>query len=171
MRQEDFHELFTNPGQISEKIRQWQKKRIIKSHPPEHSVVLGHLQKSSHNLQFVNDVRKLGYADWAITGCYYALYHAALALIVKKGFMSKSHDATLLLLIRHYYRKGITEQDINLANILYFTHQEMTFYLDARIKREKASYSSSWIFDAGLVSSMQKETIAFIDKAKQILKP
>ena len=48
--------------------------------------IKGHLLKAEHNLRFVNDNLKLHYFDWAITSCYYASYHAALALILTKGY-------------------------------------------------------------------------------------
>jgi uncharacterized protein (UPF0332 family) len=65
----------------------------------------GHIQKSEHNLRFVNENIKLGFLDWSITGCYYACYHSALSLILTRGYFSKSHLITLALLIRDFYGK------------------------------------------------------------------
>ena len=84
---------------------------------PDIKKAADHVQKAIHNLQAMAIFKENGYSDWAIVGCYYAAYHMALALILKKGFSSKNHDATLCILIKEYYNKELSSLDIELLNI------------------------------------------------------
>ena len=104
--------------------------------------IKGHITKSEHNLKFILDNMKLGYYDWCITGCYYAIYQIALALIRARQVYSKNHDATLCLLARDYYKEGITQQDIELINLFFLDYQDLLIYVHTKDKREEASYSS-----------------------------
>ena len=63
------------------------------------SLVHAHLDKAKHNLAFVNQNKKKG--KLSIVGLYYAVYHAALALVSRKGFISRSHKATRIILIKN----------------------------------------------------------------------
>ena len=98
--------LIRNPKPLDKKISFYEKKKIIEKVPFDLEEIEGHIQKSEHNMQFVMDNVKLGYYDWCITGCYYAIYQVALALIRAKKVYSKNHDATLCLLARSYYIRG-----------------------------------------------------------------
>src|SRR3989339_563593 len=57
-------------------------------------------------LKFVNFLLENNkFSDWAIAGCYYTIYHCALALLAKKGYSSKKHNSTLCALIKFYNEK------------------------------------------------------------------
>src|SRR3989344_8684715 len=72
-----------------------------------------HLKKCAHNLNLAQWLSSKHsqelpmlfgdetFYDWVIGIYYYAIYHAALALISKEGYASKSHSATLCFLIYH----------------------------------------------------------------------
>ena len=111
----------------------------------------------------------MGYWDWCVSGCYYAVYHAALALIMKKGFSSKNHDATLCILMQEYYDKGIDKEDIGLINRFYLDYQDLLFYVDSKNKREDATYLSKYKIDKTNVEELRKEAIDFVNKAEDIL--
>ncbi|MFH1899035.1 MAG: hypothetical protein ABIJ82_01000 [Patescibacteria group bacterium] len=76
-----------------------------------------YLEKANHNLDFASLVTGLHktvikekfpnrtFYDWVTIAYYYAIYHAALALISKAGLKSKSHLATLCGTINYYYHK------------------------------------------------------------------
>jgi len=102
-------------------------------------------------------------------GCYYALYHIALALILKKGFSSKNHDATLCVLIKYYYKKHLTEEDIMLLNQIYLDNQDILFYVHAKQEREKAAYSSRIFLDKKKTNELHLKTVLFVSKCKKIL--
>jgi len=132
--------------------------------------IKGHLEKSMHNLSFVSDTIKQGYLDWAITGCYYALYHAILALILSKEYSSKNHDATLCILIKEFYQKGIDEEEIKLVNNFFLNSHDLLFYVESKIKREDASYSSNYKFDKKIVEELRIKAISLINKIKEMIK-
>lgn len=161
--------LIANPRLLSRKIAFYEKKQIIHKVPFDLEEIKGHISKSEHNLKFVLDNMKLGYYDWCITGCYYAIYQIALALIRTKQIYSKNHDATLCLLARDYYKEGITQQDIELINIFFLDYQDLLIYVHTKDKREEASYSSKYIFDKNNVEELRLKTIDFINKARGIL--
>ena len=96
-------------------------------------------------------------------------YHIAIALLIKKGFSSKNHDATLCVLIK-YYNVELSKDDIELINKAYLDNNDILFYVQSKQEREKASYSSQTAFDKKLVQELRLKTILFVNKAKEILK-
>jgi len=75
--------------------------------------------------------------EWvAITG-YYAMYSSALALIAKKGFRSKNHTATLLILEEYFIKdKILSDKDIMLIKEAYFQKEEIEKLSDAKHKEK-----------------------------------
>ncbi len=129
----------------------------------------GHLQKAEHNLRFVQGNLKLGFLDWSITGCYYACHHAALALIMTKGYSSKNHLATLCVLIRDFYNKGLNKEDFEaLSNLL--DYQDVLFYVESKNKREDATYSTRTRFSKEEVGQLKIKSNLFVAKIKSIIK-
>ncbi|MBI5073231.1 HEPN domain-containing protein [Candidatus Woesearchaeota archaeon] len=124
----DFNKLLENTELREGKIKEYTKSEIIKKEEANNAEIKGHVAKAEHNLSFIQDNIKLGYYDWCITGCYYATYHAALALLLKKGFITKNHDATLCLLMREYYKQGMTKEEIELVNKFFLDYQDLLFY-------------------------------------------
>ena len=161
--------LIANPKLLEKRISFYEKKKIIQKVPLDLEEIKGHISKSEHNLKFVLDNMKLEYYDWCITGCYYAIYQIALALIRAKEVYSKNHDATLCLLARDYYQAGITKEDIELINIFFLDYQDLLIYVHTKDRREEASYSSKYDFDKEKVEELRLKTIDFINKARGIL--
>jgi len=163
------NKLLTDTTIVSEKIKQYIEDKSLRKLPVDKEEVRGHIMKSDHNLKFVNDNTKLGYFDWCLTGCYYAVYHASLALIIAKGYYSKNHDATLCILIKEYYKKGVSAEEIELLNRFFLDYQEIVFYVQSKEKREDASYSTKIKFDKQLVNELRIKAALFVDEAKQII--
>lgn len=110
MKEHDLNKLLDNPELVQEQINEFIKNKILKKQNIDKEEIKGHIQKSEHNLRFISENIKLGFYDWAITGCYYACYHAALALIQTKGYTSKNHQATLNILIKNSTKKNWTKK-------------------------------------------------------------
>ena len=161
--------LIANPLLLNKRIKFYESKKIIQKVPLDLEEIKGHISKSEHNLKFVLDNMKLEYYDWCITGCYYAIYQIALALIRVKEVYSKNHDATLCLLARDYYQAGITKEDIELINVFFLDYQDLLIYVHTKDRREEASYSSKYNFDKEKVEELRLKTIDFINKARGIL--
>ncbi len=170
----DLNKLIDNSRLVENKMKYYEARRIIKRQPKDIHEIKGHIEKSERNLKFVYDNLKLGYFDWCITGCYYAVYHIALALILSKGYSSKNNDATICVLIKEYYGEEIngneiTKEDLDLINSFFINYQDLLFYIQVKNKREEASYSTKYKFDKNDVERLQLRAIDFIDKAKNIV--
>jgi uncharacterized protein (UPF0332 family) len=163
------NKLLSNDSIVTEKIKKYLLEGTIRKAPANKDEINGHLLKADNNLKFVSDNITLGHFDWCITGCYYAAYHAALALSILKGYHTKSHDATLCILIKEYYRKGVSAEEIELLNRFFLDYQEILFYVQSKQKREDATYSTQIKFDKTLVNELRIRAALFIDKAKQII--
>ena len=163
------NKLLSDDKLLSEKIDNYFLEKAITKLPVDNEEIKGHLLKSDNNLRFVKDNLELGYLDWCITGCYYAVYHAVLALNIVKGYYSKSHDASLCLLIKGYYKKGVSAEDIELLNKFFLDYNEISFYVQSKQKREEATYSTTIKFDNALVNELRIKAALFVNKAKQIL--
>lgn len=165
----DLNKFIGNPYLLDMKIKRYENKRLIRKQREDEEEIKGHIEKAEHNLKFIYDNLRLGYFDWCMTGCYYAVYHAALALIIKKGFISKNHDATLCILIKEYYKKGIDKNDLELINRFFLDYQDLLFYVQSKRRREEATYSSSYKFDKEEVGELRLKSIAFVNKVKGML--
>lgn len=163
------NKLIEDSGFLTKKIEKYKNLKIIRTQTADKNEIRGHIEKAEHNLEFIKDNFKIGYFDWCVTGCYYAVYHAALALILIKGFISKNHNATLCILIREYYRKGINEEDIKLLNKFFLDYQDLLFYVHSKNKRGEATYSSDYKFDRDDVEELRLKAIEFVNKIKNML--
>jgi uncharacterized protein (UPF0332 family) len=98
---------------------------------------------------------------------YYAVYHSVLALAISKGYFSKNHDASLSVLVKEFYRDFVSAFEF--INTLFIDYNDVAFYVQAREKRELASYSSSFSFSKKEIEKIIDETIKFVNKTEEIL--
>ena len=127
-----------------------------------------HIAKSDSNLEFVNFlIESQKFIDWQIVGLYYSIYHASLALLSKKGYSSKDHNATLCFLIKNF--SEFTNEEIKLIDDLQIKREEIEFYSGLKEERRKASYSTTLLFDKDKVAELREKTILLINKIKSIL--
>lgn len=168
MKVYDFEKYLKNPDIVNEKIREFMKNNIIKQSTSK-AEITGHINKAENNLNFVNQIKNTDFTDWAVTGCYYTSYHAALALIISRGLFSKNHLATLLILIREFYDSGLDKEDIQYLSTM-LDYQDILFYVESKNKREDATYSTKISFSKNDVEELRVKTILFVSKVKNILK-
>ncbi|MCK5283305.1 MAG: HEPN domain-containing protein [Nanoarchaeota archaeon] len=142
----------------------------IKKETETKELVQGHIEKADHNLKFVKSTLDLKeFNDWAIVSAYYTIYHASLALCSLKGYSTKDHSATLLILIKEFYNQGLDEDEIEMISSTTIEKEEVLYYIEARSKRTKASYSTQKIFDRKEAESIRLKAIAFVNKVKEII--
>ncbi|MFH0961543.1 MAG: HEPN domain-containing protein [archaeon] len=170
MREADLRKIVSDGKELDRRIRQQEGFFRKTTGIPDRAEMEGHIEKALWNLEFVSDNLRLGYYDWCLTGCYYACYHAALALLLAKGISTKSHEATIIFLAKAYYRTGLEEKEISLVNSLFLGYSELLFYVGARNQREKASYASRTLFSKALAEEYRKKSIGFVVKARRILR-
>ena len=133
-------------------------------------LIEGHLEKSDHNLKFVKAALNLKeFNDWAIVSAYYAIYHASLALCAFKGYGAKDHNATLLILIKEFYKNGLQKEDLEMIDSTTLEKDEILYYVEAKFQRQKASYSIDKQFSKSEVEMLRIKAIEFVNKVKEIL--
>lgn len=168
MKEYDLNVLLASKQLVEEKLKQFVDERTLVRQEFDPEEIEGHILKSEHNLRFASEITKLKFFDWAIVGCYYACYHAALALILTRGYSSKDHMATLLVMIKEFYNKGLTQEDLNiLANFL--DYQDLLFYVESKNKREGATYSTKINFDKNDVEQLRVKAVLFVSKLKGMI--
>lgn len=165
MNEHELRKMLDDRDYLKQKIKKYEEDKLISPTRAKFEVK-GHLEKARHNLEFVREIHQ-EYNDWKLIVCYYAAYHAALALTTAKGQVSKSHDATLCLLIMHYYDSGLTRSDIELLNML--DAKDLFFYVESKQRREDAQYSTKIKYDTHDVEKIRLKIIAFISKSEAIL--
>ena len=133
MDEQDLQRLLEDQEYLRKRILFYLDNHILFQSDSKHEIK-GHLEKARHNLSFLQDI-KAAYSDWVLVACYYAAYHAALALILSKGYFSKNHDATLCILIKEFYTQELSKEDIMLLNM--FDAQDLLFYVESKQKREE----------------------------------
>lgn len=148
------------------------RKKIIRKEPTKLEVE-GHLNKAKRNLRFarriIDDLKD--YYEWAIIAYYYAVYQAALSLCANKGFKTKKHLATLIILIKFYFPKYINKDDIKtIAETVAIDEKEIKEFVELKNYREDAAYSISVNYEKNLAESLGNKAIDFVNKAEGILK-
>ena len=169
MREYDLKQLIDNQSHRISKIIDFQERKILNKQAADWQEVEGHLQKSRHNLRFIQENIKLKFFDWAITGCYYACYHAAIALIQTRGYSSKNHLATLCILIQEFYNNGLTKEDIELLSN-FLDYKDILFYVQSKNKREEATYSTKLLFNKQEAQDLRFKAIMFVNRVEEIIK-
>lgn len=165
----ELERLLSSQRRVKKLVHTCISNNVVQVQKPDHAQIDAHIHKALYNLRFVSDVLKLKYLDWTISGLYYACYHAVLGLILTKGYRSRSHTATLYILILEFYSKYIQNRDVQfLARILDL--HDMQFYVHTKNLRQKASYHTSTAFTKHDVSKLQIQGINFINKIQTIIK-
>ncbi len=149
------------------------KKEAIKIEQEKEHLSKSHLNKTDYNLDFINFLlEQKRFYDWIIAGCYYAIYHASMSLLALKGYSAKNHLATLCSLINLYYKdknNSLTKEDIQLVSHVSLEKEEVSYFVEAKDKRETASYGISEEFNKKESEDLREKTILFVNKVKMLL--
>jgi len=163
----NINRLFSDNSYLESQIKFFMNNKQIKKIEPNPELVASHIQKAKHNLGFFKLNEKYEeYKDWQIVALYYSLYHASLALITNRGYSSKNHYATIILLIKEY---SISKDEAELINELSISQSEAQMYTNLKKDRHDASYSTETKFTKKTVKNYQREVIGFINKTEEIL--
>ena len=168
MKEYDLKRMLNDRDVLDQMIKELLEKDVLKRQSQDLEEIRGHILKADHNLRFVSENIKLGFFDWAINGCYYACYHAALGLILAKGYSSKNHLATLCILIKEFYKKGLDIKDIEALSD-FIEYQDLLFYIESKNKREDAAYSTKTKFEKKEAEQLRMKAALLISKFKSIL--
>ena len=168
MNEFQLKKILASTEALNQKISDYELEKQIFNLQEDPGEIKGHLEKADHNMKFVENTSKIDFSDWVLVGCYYTLYHAALALLLKKCIFSKNHDATLCLLIKHYY-KEISPEDLEFINFTFLNHEDFLFYAESKNKRENATYSTKIKFDKADITKAIINTRLLLNKIKEII--
>ncbi len=168
MREYELLRLLDNPEIVSGRIKKYRNEGLLNKQEIDHAEIEGHISKAENNLRFIKLASENKFYDWAITGCYYACYHAALALIQTKGYSSKNHEATLLVLIEKFYKKGLSKEDLIIVSG-FLDYEDVLFYVESKNKRENATYSTKTLFDSMEVENLRIKAVLFVNKLRDMV--
>ena len=175
-REEKYKIWLESRNECDNNFKLFIKKGIIIKITDRTSWTKRYLEKAEHNLDFAalvtdfhKDVIKQTFYDWVTIAYYYAVYHAALALIANIGFKSKSHLATLCGIIIHYYHKNKNLDEKYIEILRQIEKRNIEQFVETQDLRERASYGVSTDFEKGLALIAKKDAIEFINKTREIL--
>ena len=170
-----------NSKTLDRDFKKYIRQHIVRKIESSTSLSKIHLDKSYHNLDFANftiqnsaginkRVDDETYYDWVIVIAYYAMYHAAMALLYKIGYKAGTHLATICVLCKECLGKTLEKRDIeNISAILELSEEEIKEIGRAKERREKASYSGSVSFEKYLAEITLDDARKFINKVADIL--
>ncbi len=160
--------LFSNKQYLEKDLNFFITKKHIKKIQTNKELVVSHLKKARHNLEFYKLNRQYkNFNDWLIVTLYYALYHCALALITNKNYSSKNHYATILILIKEY---SITKDEVKLLNELSINKDDAELYTSLKEDRHDASYATNIKFDRETIETYEDKVLDFINKTEELMK-
>ncbi len=170
-----------NNKTLNRDFKKYLRQHMVRKIETSPSLSKIHLDKAFHNLDFanftvqnqVNINKRIGdetYYDWVIVIAYYAMYHAAMALLCKMGYKAGTHLATICVLCKECLGKTLEKKDIeNISAILELSEEEIKEIGRAKERREKASYSGSVSFEKHLAEMTLDDARKFINKVADIL--
>ena len=82
---------------------------------PNEDLAASHHEKADHNLVVMTDLNKLNHSDWVVIAAYYAMYHAATALLSRMGLDSKDH-ATTVAILEYFFSEKIEKSLLDKFN-------------------------------------------------------
>ncbi len=161
-------QLFSNRVLLEKELGFFIAKKQIKKIQRNPDLALPHLQKAKHNLAFYKlNKNRNSFNDWLIVVLYYSLYHSALALIIQRGYVSKNHYATILVLMNEYL---VSEDEVEFIDELSVTKEDANLYTSLKEERHSASYMTGLKFTNDKIVFYEDKVIEFLNKTEEILK-
>src|SRR3989338_8002117 len=109
-------------------FQKYLESKKVKKETEVQELVQGHLDKANHNLKFVKSTLDLKeFNDWAIVSAYYSIYHASLALCALKGYSTKGHLATLLILIKEFYLNELNKEEFSIIKKAFIEKEHILY--------------------------------------------
>ena len=120
-----------------------------------------HIDKAKHNLLAADYNVKGGFSDWAVSQCYYAMYHSLLAILYKNGYESKNHECTISA-VEHIIKT--VNVGINLADIAFIRTAEQMKPKDAKSLREEFQYGTHTDVNEEILSNLLNGAKEIVEK-------
>ena len=107
--------------------------------------------------------------EWVVVVAYYAMYMAALSLIAKIGYKSKSHTATSAALEEFFVKNKVLDKAhlVILENVK-LQKEEVETLRDVKNRREIAQYSVTKRTTKDIMEQTKLDARKFVDKIEEI---
>lgn len=138
----------------------------MKKISPNNVLSKEHIEKAKHNLLAADYNVRGNFEDWAVSQSYYAMYHALLAILFKKGFESKNHECTISTVEFLIETKQISLSKEDLAFIR--TTEQMT-NKDAKSLREEFQYGTKTKVNKILLTQLLQKSKEIVEKIELLL--
>ena len=125
-----------------------------------------HIEKAKHNLKAADYNVEGHFDDWAVSQSYYAMYHALLAILFKKGFESKNHECTINTI---EFLIEVREIKFDLGNLAFIRTTEQMTTKDAKSLREEFQYGTETEVNKVLLSNLLKKSKEIVEKVEILL--
>lgn len=138
----------------------------MKKIKPNDKISKEHIEKAKHNLKASNYNVQGHFDDWAVSQSYYAMYHALLAILFKKGFESKNQECTI-----NTVEFLIETKEINLSmeDMSFIRTTEQMTTKDAKSLREEFQYGTKTDVNKILLTELLQKSKAIVEKVEIIL--
>lgn len=107
--------------------------------------------------------------EWVVIVAYYAMYMAALSILAKAGFRSKSHTATAVALEELFVeRKIMSKTHLEKFENVRIRKEEIEMLKDVRDRREIAQYSVTKKTTKDIAERTKFDAREFVDQIEEI---
>ena len=142
-------------GFLSEEFDDCVSKGRIKKFPAARSLAAKEMKAAEDDLAVASESLKKGQAKWATVQAYYAMFHAARALIYSKGYREHSHYCLVIAVKALFVAERLL--DVELVEELQL----------AKTLRENADYDNE--FSKASAQSLLKKAQQWVERSKKIL--
>jgi uncharacterized protein (UPF0332 family) len=141
------------------------EKRMRKINPND-KLSKEHIQKAKHNIKAADYNFQGHFDDWAVSQSYYAMYHALLAILFKKGFESKNHECTISTVEFLIEAKEIS---LSMEDLSFIRTTEQMTTKDAKSLREEFQYGTKTDVNKVLLTELLQKSKAIVEKIEAML--
>jgi len=143
-----------------------ESEKRMKRIAPNDKLSKEHIEKAKHNLKAADYNIQGRFEDWAVSQSYYAMYHALLAILFKKGFESKNHECTISTV---EFLIEIKEINLNMDDLSFIRTTEQMTSKDAKSLREEFQYGTKTEVNKVLLSELLKKSKEIVEKIEVML--
>ena len=141
------------------------EKRMRKIKPSD-KLSKEHIEKAKHNLKAADYNVQGHFDDWAVSQSYYAMYHALLAILFKKGFESKNHECTISTVEFLIETKEI---NLSMEDMSFIRTTEQMTSKDAKSLREEFQYGTETAVNEKILKELLENTKRIVEKIERAL--
>ena len=115
---------------------------------------------------------KIYWLQWSITIAYYSMLYVTKAILLKKGYEVKTHEAAQIALGHLLVPNELEKEDLEILNQTHkiFEDEYITYFEDARKESSTARYHARPSYTERRVDEIILNAKKFINKISEIIK-